>query len=56
MNVVAFPTPNGGRDSAPPARPTPDEGLRLISVFIKIEDPEARAQLIQLAERFAGLS
>jgi len=56
MNVLAFPTLDTCRDSAPSAGPMPDEGLRLISAFIKIEDPEARAQLVQLAERFARLS
>ena len=55
MTVVAFPTSYRRRNNLPTA-PMPDEGLRLIAAFLKIEDPEARAHLVQLAERFARQS
>lgn len=58
MSVVTFPLPDNrsGKAAPAPEGPTPDEGLRLISAFMKIQDSEMRTQLIRLAERFADLS
>jgi hypothetical protein len=56
MSVVAFPAPDQSHGEASPARcsPSPEEGLRLVFAFMKIEDADMRAQLIRLAERLAA--
>lgn len=54
MSVIPFPNPDGPEsDNATPGGPTADEGLQLIHAFMKIENPDLRAQLIRIAERFA---
>jgi len=45
---------SGPDAGAPPSEPTAEEGLQLMHAFMKIEDPERRAELIKLAERLSG--
>lgn len=35
--------------------PSPEEALRLATAFVKISDPAKRAELLELAERLAGI-
>lgn len=56
MNDFASSPPKrpGSHTGAPPAEATAEEGLQLMHAFLKIEDPERRAELIRLAQRLAG--
>jgi hypothetical protein len=42
------------RSGPAPQGPQPEEGLRLISAFSRINDPARRAELIAQAEKFSG--
>jgi hypothetical protein len=55
MSVIAFPSRDGAHKGTGvlSAGPTAGEGLQLLQAFMKIQDRELRAQLIQLAERFS---
>jgi hypothetical protein len=46
-------TANPGLPDDHATEPDPSEGLRLMKAFLKIPAPEARASVIELAERLA---
>ena len=54
VDGVARPKPDNTKepDRAAQAPPQPEEGLRLISAFSRINDPYARAELIERAESY----
>lgn len=54
MGVADFLLPDRKAPKSCASGPSADEGLELIHAFMKIEDPEKRAQLIRLAQRFSG--
>jgi len=47
-------TPNTGLPDDRATEPDPSEGLRLLKAFLKIPAQDARAAVIELAERLAG--
>jgi hypothetical protein len=47
-------TPNTGLPDDHATEPDPSEGLRLMKAFLKIRAQDARASVIELAERLAG--
>jgi hypothetical protein len=47
-------TPNAGLPDDRATEPDPSEGLRLMKAILKIPARDARAAVIELAERLAG--
>jgi hypothetical protein len=58
VNGVSRPKPDNGQrkgrqvGSGAGPEPKPEEGLRLITAFSRIDDPLRRAELIERAERY----